>query len=762
MHQVWWCMRVLRIEVAGKGADACFVTRLRGTSKVALLLIAALVAGLSSGRTIAEFSGTTANSGNTFSAAASFGTASEVNAVVAKDGAVAASYAQTVQADAPVAYWRFGEPVGSATVVDLGGNGHHGTVPTTNPPDLNMPGLVGDGNAAIRWRQNGSPVSVPHAPALQLNGSFSIELWVNAEDHQTPHAERWLLDKGGNPDVNGWRIGYDDTKTLRLRRNGVATSSAPGMLGSLAVPRHLVVTYDGANVRWYVDGALSTTTAVTFPASSGTAAVTFGGNWTSTDQTKIDEPALYATALTHERVNVHYKVGKSLGTDVCAGYRVHANITDAGSPATGVTSATANVSSMTSGATAVPLTAGSYTVGGVNYSYRSGPLRVGVVEGSYGYSVTWVDAGGPHTRAGLATTVSKAIPIAVQWLTGMEAGTSGDDSMYKESNSGTTRSTSAHSGAFSRRITKGVSNDFVGKDGFTATTTLSLALRLVSSPAADVTSLVAFTNSTTPLYVGYQVASKRLTLRWGTNTAAVAASEVVAGTWYTIDLRVDVSANPNTAAWRIDAVDQPAVSVAALAQTVTTVRFGSAVATDAYTAEFDDVVHSRALLDYPIGPVRVLPARADGMGNSVGVSNFDHGDGSVISSSSFDRLDDPIMTSIGDSVRQVTASATSYLEFTIGNTTEVCVQGVQATILLTKPASQANNVKLSVFVGANERVVTSGDINNNMSYRSATVAPVSTWSPTELNGLLFRFGYSTDISPTPNLHAFLLEYATSG
>lgn len=58
-----------------------------------------------------------------------------------------------------------------------------------------------------------------------------------------------------------------------------------------------------------------------------------------------------------------------------AAYYVYANVTESGSPASGIASVTADVSAITSKQTAVPLVAGSYSAGGVSYNYRSAELK---------------------------------------------------------------------------------------------------------------------------------------------------------------------------------------------------------------------------------------------------------------------------------------------------------------------------------------------------------------------------------------------------
>src|SRR5687768_3979484 len=78
-------------------------------------------------------------------------------------------------------------------------------------------------------------------------------------------------------------------------------------------------------------------------------------------------------------------VGKSTGSATTgairpsATYRVYANVTDVGTPPSGTSSVTADVSTLTVGQTAVPLVAGSYTAGGQTYTYRSAVLTAGAL-----------------------------------------------------------------------------------------------------------------------------------------------------------------------------------------------------------------------------------------------------------------------------------------------------------------------------------------------------------------------------------------------
>jgi hypothetical protein len=94
-------------------------------------------------------------------------------------------------------------------------------------------------------------------------------------------------------------------------------------------------------------------------------------------------------------------------------YFVYANVADTGNPASGVSTVTANVNSITAGSTAVALAAGSFTAGAVTYNRRSASLTAGtgLAAGSYGFSLTLTDvAGNSSTQSGFSVTVDNTVP----------------------------------------------------------------------------------------------------------------------------------------------------------------------------------------------------------------------------------------------------------------------------------------------------------------------------------------------------------------
>jgi hypothetical protein len=88
-------------------------------------------------------------------------------------------------------------------------------------------------------------------------------------------------------------------------------------------------------------------------------------------------------------------------------YYVYANVSDSGSPASGVDSVKANVSTITPGQTAASLSAsgGPFTVDGVSYDYRSAQITAGsgITAGSKSYKLTAVDSAGNSAESGSFT-----------------------------------------------------------------------------------------------------------------------------------------------------------------------------------------------------------------------------------------------------------------------------------------------------------------------------------------------------------------------
>lgn len=96
-----------------------------------------------------------------------------------------------------------------------------------------------------------------------------------------------------------------------------------------------------------------------------------------------------------------------------ATYYIYADITDGGNPASGVSTATADVSSIDTGQTAVTLTSGSFSIEGVSYNRRSASLTANatITAGTYSYTITMTDVeGNSDTQSGFSVVVDNTAP----------------------------------------------------------------------------------------------------------------------------------------------------------------------------------------------------------------------------------------------------------------------------------------------------------------------------------------------------------------
>jgi hypothetical protein len=229
------------------------------------------------------------------------------------------TYSSVVLADAPVGYWRLGETSGT-TAADASGNGRTGTY--TAGPALNQPGaLRGDADPAALFAgaQTGQRVAVPDHASLDLN-AFTVECWIYLTAYGT--ATNWrviALKEAAGPARNYGLfllLGTQSALHFSFSSGGVFRSFNTTVQLGLRRWRHVVLTHTpGAALRVYVDGELSDQVAVTGVPDTNAAPFVFGGVDPAAFPTfdgmtgRLDEVALYPTALAPARIREHYRAG---------------------------------------------------------------------------------------------------------------------------------------------------------------------------------------------------------------------------------------------------------------------------------------------------------------------------------------------------------------------------------------------------------------------------------------------------------------------
>ena len=244
--------------------------------------------------------------------------------------ATPAPYRDAVLADAPMAWWRLGEPTGPSAFSEMGDR----TGSTTGTVTFAQTGaLSGSADRAAAFGNTGSIV-VPTASAPSLgSSSFTLESWVHPGANGGPILDRFMYTATGGNGHQGftWKLNGCTTDAHSRGRcpflriwdlngsNDVPLSTTPLPAGTWT---HLAVTVDRTTNRaqLYVDGApvgsavaltLTGSIDVNLPLRIGYKDVgpveRFDGS--------LDEVAVYPTVLTPERIAAHHRAGRTGAND---------------------------------------------------------------------------------------------------------------------------------------------------------------------------------------------------------------------------------------------------------------------------------------------------------------------------------------------------------------------------------------------------------------------------------------------------------------
>jgi autotransporter-associated beta strand protein len=249
--------------------------------------------------------------------------------------AARADYQSEILSENPLAYYRFSDgvttddvPPPAANIGSLGAVGN-GPFSTTVVNDV-AGALTGSSDTALQV--SGAAVSVPFDAALNNQGSFSVEAWLNPDSIPAAGGllcpiSSWLQDGGGNRE--GWLIYHGDAATgfnfRTYNRNGLAVAASISSGAGITAGQwyHVVATWDdtAAIAKIYVNGVLTATSPTIAPGGGNsrpydantTSPFTMGARsdggfgWAG----KIDEPAYYNTVLSEAQIQAHYANGIS-------------------------------------------------------------------------------------------------------------------------------------------------------------------------------------------------------------------------------------------------------------------------------------------------------------------------------------------------------------------------------------------------------------------------------------------------------------------
>jgi len=195
--------------------------------------------------------------------------------------------------------WSFEEGTGT-TAYDSSVYSNDGTL--TNQSMWTTSGRVG---SALNF-DGSNYVDCGNDASLDINGNISFGGWVYYTD---------LIDFAGIICMGSTYVRREDTGEFRFLFTGLTD----GSISSTTQPTtgkwyHIMGTYDGANIRVYVDGVEEACEASTGTLNGlGTSSVQIGRLWGNYHKGKIDEVKVYNKALSPEEIHSLYLDGYTVG-----------------------------------------------------------------------------------------------------------------------------------------------------------------------------------------------------------------------------------------------------------------------------------------------------------------------------------------------------------------------------------------------------------------------------------------------------------------
>jgi hypothetical protein len=146
--------------------------------------------------------------------------------------------------------WLLDEAAGTFAA-DGSGGGNHGSL--VGGPSW----VVAVGRSGLELPGDGSRVAVPDSASLDLPARFSLSAWVRPRTRQTQSVLR-----KGSSSADGYEIGLSSLGTAFVRFNQASSGNSYRLDSTSPYPTdgstwmHLAASYDGAEIRLYVNGLL--------------------------------------------------------------------------------------------------------------------------------------------------------------------------------------------------------------------------------------------------------------------------------------------------------------------------------------------------------------------------------------------------------------------------------------------------------------------------------------------------------------------------
>lgn len=232
------------------------------------------------------------------------GAETTVDGATDDSASAAAMYSLVVMADTPAAYWSLDDAPGSALAADRSGSGRAGTI--NGAVELGVDGAM-PGSYGMRFSGSGGYISLDGSFSFADRSPFTIECWHRPDVIDAT----WRIIAG----VNYWtatRQGYtvefidDRISTDRRRDSNEESATFWSNVFTVGVWTHVASTYDGSEVRQYVDGAMVASVPSTLMILPGAVEPFSLSHPVYTVSGTLDECAVWERALPAERIAAHF------------------------------------------------------------------------------------------------------------------------------------------------------------------------------------------------------------------------------------------------------------------------------------------------------------------------------------------------------------------------------------------------------------------------------------------------------------------------
>ena len=220
-------------------------------------------------------------------------------------------YFRVVRNSGPTIHYRMNDTGLITTADDASGLGLTGTINGSTATGMSTSRLINaavdTGGLSFNFDGSNDYISRAHSAVFHPTHGLTLEMWINSDNVSS---RRGLVDKG----VYSLEIEATGNLKFSISINGAVINNCITSPIAASTTYHVVATYDGSQMRIYVNGALLGDSVTDIPGGgildAGSAALEIGrvagGNYYDG---RMDEFALYGYAMSEAEVKRHYNSG---------------------------------------------------------------------------------------------------------------------------------------------------------------------------------------------------------------------------------------------------------------------------------------------------------------------------------------------------------------------------------------------------------------------------------------------------------------------